>query len=278
MQKIRKFPNVPIGDKRSSRWSYLKAAKKMDKFIGNNDVVYDCGANIFDHSIFLANSNPLATIVAFEPIKDYFNMGLKNIEYFNIKNIIPMNIALGDTREKMQISVHNEGSSLVFEHQNSNTETITVETIDYLVENNKIPAPNVIKIDVEGFALPLLRGARETIKKFRPIVIIEIHPQFVGDKEAREKIQILQGYGLNIVEELSMGSEFIMAYSAPKVDFEWVFSISRLRSKYDKSKNKLERKQISQEYKILKSGRRVPFLKLLLWSKLYIFFTFKWLK
>jgi FkbM family methyltransferase len=51
---------------------------------------------------------------------------------------------------------------------------VPVRTADALIQDG-LPPPDVIKIDVEGAELLVLRGAAETIKRGRPTVIVETH-------------------------------------------------------------------------------------------------------
>ena len=44
---------------------------------------------------------------------------------------------------------------------------------DYATQNNIVP--EVIKTDLEGFEMHFLRGALETIKKYRPILVLSIY-------------------------------------------------------------------------------------------------------
>jgi FkbM family methyltransferase len=52
---------------------------------------------------------------------------------------------------------------------------VEVTTIDDFCRQGEI-RPTLIKIDIEGFEFHALRGAAETISKYRPIIIIELHP------------------------------------------------------------------------------------------------------
>jgi FkbM family methyltransferase len=52
---------------------------------------------------------------------------------------------------------------------------VLVTTIDAYCESHNIK-PSLIKIDVEGFEFSVLNGAKNTLKEFRPSVLIELHP------------------------------------------------------------------------------------------------------
>lgn len=195
-----------------------------------------------------------------------------------------INAALGSERGEMSISIDNEGSSLAFKHESANTEVIKVETIDYLVDNKIIPAPDFIKIDVEGFALPLIKGAIKTIEKYKPTIAIEVHPQFVGHKESVQKLNELSKLGLNVVQILGQGREYIVKHAEKKVFWEKglrkiaLDSVWELRMKYEKAETKLERSKLVREYKDLITKTKPSFSNRLLWSRLYCFFSFKRLK
>ena len=50
---------------------------------------------------------------------------------------------------------------------------VEAKSIDYLVEKELLPAPDVIKIDVEGHEAQVLRGARNTISSCKPIILCD---------------------------------------------------------------------------------------------------------
>ncbi len=52
---------------------------------------------------------------------------------------------------------------------------VAVTTVDAFCEGEGI-VPNLIKIDIEGFELHALRGAAATLKRHRPLVVVEVHP------------------------------------------------------------------------------------------------------
>ena len=57
--------------------------------------------------------------------------------------------------------------------------------------------PNLVKIDVEGAELAVLRGARRMLLESRPVVLVEIHDG--GTQHRAEVLQLLQacGYAVN---------------------------------------------------------------------------------
>lgn len=44
------------------------------------------------------------------------------------------------------------------------------------------PIPDVVKIDVEGAELDVLKGMREVLRENHPVLFVEIHPQFLSDR------------------------------------------------------------------------------------------------
>jgi FkbM family methyltransferase len=55
-------------------------------------------------------------------------------------------------------------------------QAVEITTLDEILRSRRL-APDVVKIDVEGFEVKVLTGATDTISEFKPVLIIEIHPQ-----------------------------------------------------------------------------------------------------
>ncbi len=95
---------------------------------------------------------------------------LKTIEINNLKRVISINKAVSD-----DIGILNLSKSGSVSHISTHGEQkIKATTIDYFVSKNNLSV-GLIKMDVEGFELNALKGAVNTIKKFKPILLISIY-------------------------------------------------------------------------------------------------------
>lgn len=81
-------------------------------------------------------------------------------------------------------------------HTHWTTETAT---LDELVHQNRIPLPDLVKIDVEGAEVDVLSGAPEVLARAKPVIVVSTHV-----REAHEATwSLLQslGYAVNVVNE-----------------------------------------------------------------------------
>ena len=130
------------------------------------DVFLDVGANIGFLSLVTARFIGVSgTVYAVEPHPEIYKILQENINLSHTKNIFPKNFALGakvsEARIYDNLSINRGSASLI--HPSNTIEQsgkpCRVTTIDNLVEEGMRP-PNLIKIDVEGFELQVLKGAR----------------------------------------------------------------------------------------------------------------------
>lgn len=150
---------------------------QFQRVIGNGTVILDIGANIGFHTLYFSElSGPAGTVVAFEPIESNFNALKENIRLNNSKNIIAVQTALGEKAETLNVYIDagntNPGAFSLFEKRGSNTEIPVAKGDDELARLN-ISHVDFIKVDVEGFEIPVLRGLMETIKRCRPTIVFE---------------------------------------------------------------------------------------------------------
>lgn len=138
-------------------------------------VVIDAGANIGNHSNWFAQH--FDRVEAFEPHPRTFKL----LEFNAASNVNVHNCALGkkeETATLFDLPCNMGGSSLKTEHGGRRYE-VKVDTID----RHDFANVCLIKIDVEGLELSVLKGAEQTIRKCRPIIVFEqLHDEFDGDE------------------------------------------------------------------------------------------------
>ena len=144
--------------------------------VPKNATILDIGANIgFVSSIFSIH-NPDATIYSLEPGLENYNYLNKNIEFNELNNVIPLNIAASNENS---VGSFHEFSAWGYlsspDNNSSGSNLVKVQTIDSLVEELGLKKIDLIKIDVEGFESQVFEGMRGTLSNFNPKVIFEFN-------------------------------------------------------------------------------------------------------
>jgi FkbM family methyltransferase len=120
-------------------------------------------------------------IFALEPFPENYKALVKNIEINRCGNITPLNVAVAGEEGEARLFSYGDHAwgepSLLKEHMgHSSTSSImtSLTTIDSLVDRYDIQ-PSIIKIDVEGAENEAILGAKRTITKYHPGLVIEVH-------------------------------------------------------------------------------------------------------
>ena len=140
--------------------------------------IIDAGAYIGDSAlVFDRYFSKCRRIYAFEPDAGSYALMEKTIAMNKKSNIIPVAMGLGDSNSEGELTSHGMGSNLLdrrFGQEPKKDRTIKIVRLDDYAKQNNIVA-GVIKTDLEGFEMHFLRGALETIKKDRPILVLSIY-------------------------------------------------------------------------------------------------------
>ncbi|NEN23424.1 FkbM family methyltransferase [Cryomorpha ignava] len=127
---------------------------------------FDVGANTGQTVSRIKAEKPTSTIYAFEPIKDTFDKLYAATKHFAKVHL--ENIGFGAEVGTLTIgiaknSLWNSFKNLPNVENTISNETVTVETIDNYLSKNDVKRINFLKIDVEGFEIPVLIGAKNTL-------------------------------------------------------------------------------------------------------------------
>lgn len=174
--------------------------KIIEKFLKEDSVVLDIGANLGIHSIRYALKHPGRTVFSFEPAHKTYQFLLKNIE--GIRNIIPINIGLSNENgiQEFFTASDNAYSSLKDTKIKNivGKEKVLIDKLDDIIPLLDIKKLDLIKIDVEGNDQKTLEGMASTIKKFEPIIFCEIVKSDHLNPNPDKTISFIQNLGYNI--------------------------------------------------------------------------------
>jgi FkbM family methyltransferase len=143
--------------------------------------VLDVGANAGRFATMINKILPGVKIYSFEPIKDCFEI-LKQLEKSN-HNLKTFNFALGNksgeqTIFKNEFLPSSSLLSMAESHKNifpytreSKPETINIKTLDSISDEIEFLSRVLLKVDVQGFELEVLKGAKESLKSIEIIII-----------------------------------------------------------------------------------------------------------
>ena len=180
----------------------------------------DVGACIGDSAVLFEREFCDKNIYTFEPTKENFRLLKRTLELNNSKRIIPVNKALGAESGSMEIHYRSEnigGSSALFSNENTVAESVEITTLDEFVKTHKIEV-GFIKVDIEGFEMEFLKGAKETICAQKPAMLLSIYHQpsdYFGIKPLIESwnlgytFKIHKGVDLSVTGETALFCEIV---------------------------------------------------------------------
>ncbi|GGA78510.1 hypothetical protein GCM10011369_20510 [Neiella marina] len=149
--------------------------------LSEGDIALDVGANLG------ASGLPMSKIVGnsgqvhcFEPQRYNFYRLCAHILMNQAENITPHNVAVGaDSGSKVKIpaidysKIHSSGSVSVTHGRNGNYEVDCISLSDFCFEHDI--QPSLIKVDVEGFEVNVIKGAQRLCERYAPAVYFECH-------------------------------------------------------------------------------------------------------
>lgn len=142
--------------------------------------VFDIGANVGAYTlVFAARVGPSGRVIAFEPAPDA-SQGLRTHLALNgiAGRVEVIEAAMSSAVGRTSFAVHPSGgaSSLVLESvDRGRVIDVATDTLDRFCAAHAV-SPDVLKIDVEGSELDVLRGGRATLARADIQVFVEFHP------------------------------------------------------------------------------------------------------
>lgn len=127
-------------------------------------------------------------VIAVEPEPVNFARLEANLARNGLRQATAIRLALTDAPGKARLwrdVVNTGGHSLLAEREGGEAVEVEVDTLDALVERLGLPSPDLLKIDVEGSALAVLRGSLKMLGRVRPRIVMELdHQEDAGTVES----------------------------------------------------------------------------------------------
>ncbi|MEM6721894.1 MAG: FkbM family methyltransferase [Bacteroidota bacterium] len=145
------------------------------------------------------NISKNAKVWSFEPGSEFYRCAEITKLINNLQNVELFQVGLGAEKAELQLQVATAdgrqlgGASRIIDSENGKFVPIVIEALDSMIpEDRNI---SIIQFDLEGFEIPALKGAIKTIKRCKPILILEIlsHNDILTDDWFTENILSL-GY------------------------------------------------------------------------------------
>jgi FkbM family methyltransferase len=152
-----------------------------------DSVVIEAGANLGTHTVALSKLCPAGQIIVFEPQSKLFGLLSGNLAINRCDNVRAFNMALADTVTEFEIETGNYDYAFNYGAFSINKgfsterqfpgyvryEKVRTQTIDAAVAEQQLERVDLLKIDVEGYEQKVLDGAKDTIARFMPDLIVE---------------------------------------------------------------------------------------------------------
>jgi FkbM family methyltransferase len=169
-------------------------------------VIYDIGANIGTWTLLTKSVYPLAAIFAFEPLELHCQAYLRTIA--TLEHVTLHHVALGSIPGQfdMQVPTQSDSASLlpmaaacqdVFDLKFDKSVTVTVERLDDYARTHHLPAPDLMKLDVQGFECEVLKGGAKSLECANAVIAeVSFREFYKGQCRFDQLVSLLAEAGL----------------------------------------------------------------------------------
>ncbi|MGV8996749.1 MAG: FkbM family methyltransferase [Parvibaculaceae bacterium] len=163
-------------------------------------IFLDVGANVGVHTLAIASR--IAEIVAVEPFPPVADRLEATLKTNHIKNVTVARFALSHESGTVSFLAPDSGNLGVGRVVAGDTTPgmlqVTQTTGDELLRQNDLPL-GLVKIDVEGFELNVLRGLQERLRRDRPLLVVEVLTEDAAHRESLKHL-LPENYSFYMLE------------------------------------------------------------------------------
>ena len=168
----------------------LPLQKALAHYLKPEDVFYDIGANIGFFIVLAAHLvGKSGSVYAFEPVPENVKRIRHNLKLNRFSNttVLEKAVSVYTGKGRLLLAQHSGGamlSSAGTPPDFKGAMNVNLVCIDDLVAQKALKPPVLVKIDVEGAEIDVFKGMKQTIEKYKPIIIYEVDD---GNKESFEQ-------------------------------------------------------------------------------------------
>jgi FkbM family methyltransferase len=172
--------------------------------------ILDCGANIGLTSLYFSRKFPGCNILALEPEPENFQQLLRNLKVNGLNHVRAVQKGVWSKKALLEHDVsfcHAKDWAFSVRESTHGNGTIEVDTLDNIVNENKFPDADYIKMDVEGSEFELFRNLDSWASVFSKakVVSIEVHEK-KGTLTEIEQVLVEAGFAVKRFGELLVGT------------------------------------------------------------------------
>jgi FkbM family methyltransferase len=185
------------------------------------DNALDIGGNIGLQSMRMSQCvGKKGKVIAFEPLIYLQEKFDRNRTLNRAGNVTLLPFALSDQEAEAEFTIDrnvwNQGTfSLGKKDGGAEKQKVLIKVADNLAEIQQLEALHLVKIDVEGFELQVLRGLKQTLQKHKPRIIFEYDEGYWRNtgQQMSECYTLLTSLGYTLYQISSVGCELINSAS-----------------------------------------------------------------
>lgn len=166
-QDLGLYPSVRAGGFEERELDWLMPRLRKD------DVVWDVGANVGLYSVLMARR--AGHVVAFEPVAATVERLQRNLDLNGVRNVTIVEAALSDDAGEATMATVSDGAggNRLLRRGERGDVSVRVTTGDQYSDLHG--APDVIKVDIEGFEPDFVRGALRLLREHQPLLTLEVN-------------------------------------------------------------------------------------------------------
>lgn len=152
----------------------LSKQKKLVELVRPGMTCYDLGANVgFYTLLFSDRVGPNGSVVAFEPLPANCERLRYHLRINKCQNVQLEEVAVSNFDGPGKF--HRSKSSCMGTLSETGDLKVFCCKLDTLVSAQRLPRPNVLKLDVEGAEQAVLEGGIDTLRENMPIILVATH-------------------------------------------------------------------------------------------------------